>query len=618
VSLNTLSQQLNSLDVESDDAFSKLANLANQAVDYLGAIQINRTIDRLVNKPNAVKLAVLSSATCDHLVPGIRLAALRRGLLIEIYCGQYGQYRHEIMQPPSSLRAFAPEYILLSLHADSLLGQISPASSPDEVDAILNLQVESLIQLWSQAKANFGVSVVQQSFLDTAPPLFGNLDRMQSASPFQRVQVLNQKLAEAAHREQTGLLDVSKASRQKGLTHWFDRARWLQAKMEIAPAAALDFGELMAQYLNAQLGKARKCLVLDLDNTLWGGVIGDDGLDGIILGQGTAVGEAHLFIQSYAKSLKERGIVLAVCSKNEEKIARAAFTDHPDMVLSLDDIAVFIANWQDKAVNLQTIATTLNIGLASLVFLDDNPAERERIRTALPMVAVPEVGDDPTYFVDVLAGQGYFEAATFTQEDMQRAAHYSANSKRQMSMETAVTIDDYLADLSMQMMHGPVSQLELPRATQLMAKTNQFNTTTRRYSQEEIAAFADDLSCISFQARLQDKFGDNGLVSVALLASSSADSKTLVIENWIMSCRVFGRNLEGAIMNLLVAQSLELGAEHLRAEFIPTAKNGVIENLFATLGFHLQSTSTTETQIWEISLADYQLIPTYISVKENT
>src|SRR5207253_484110 len=285
--------------------------------------------------------------------------------------------------------------------------------------------------LWKAARQALKATAIQQTFLDVTEPLFGSYDRLVAGAPSRMVARLNDLMSEAAASEGVLLLDVARASEIDGIDTWFDAGRWMQAKMEIAPPAAPFYGDLVARIVAAQRGLSKKCLVLDLDNTLWGGVIGDDGLEGIVLGQGSALGEAHLAFQRYALQLKARGVILAVCSKNDSATAEAVFENHPEMVLKRTDIAAFIANWHDKAENLKTIATRLNIGLDSLVFVDDNPVERARVRESLPMVAVPELPEDAARFVPCLADAGYFEAIGFTVEDWQRAAQYAANAERE-------------------------------------------------------------------------------------------------------------------------------------------------------------------------------------------
>jgi FkbH-like protein len=413
------------------------------------------------------------------------------------------------------------------------------------------------------------------------------------------------------------LLDIARASAQDGLDAWFDVTRWLQGKIEIAPQSAPRYGDLVARLIGAQLGQSKKCLVLDLDNTLWGGVIGDDGLDGIVLGQGSAVGEAHLALQRYAKRLSERGIILAICSQNDQTIAEAAFRDHPDMILKRSDVAAFVANWTDKAENLTSIAKQLNIGLDSLVFVDDSPAWRARIRESLPMVAVPELPADAAAYVRCIADAGYFEAVRFTSDDLQRSGQYAANVERETLRDSVQSMDEFLRGLDMSVKFGSITSDNLSRVTQLINKTNQFNTTTRRYTREELSRFAEDPRNITLQFRLADRFGDIGLVSVMITRPDPDEPGVLEIVSWVMSCRVFGRQLEDEVMNIAVETALRKGARTFHAEFIPTEKNAVISGLYEKLGFPQVNGShgNGSTTCWRMDLSDYNKRPTFISVE---
>jgi FkbH-like protein len=343
-------------------------------------------------------------------------------------------------------------------------------------------------------------------------------------------------------------------------------------------------------------------------------VIGDDGLEGIVLGEGSAVGEAHLALQRYAKQLKERGVILAVCSKNDAGIAETAFRDHPEMLLRRSDIAAFLANWDDKTENLKAIATRLNIGLDSLVFVDDNPVERTRIRQSLPMVAVPELPEDTAQYVRCLADAGYFEAVAFTSEDRHRAQQYAENSERDALLESAQSMDEFLRGLEMSVLFGPFTPLDHPRIVQLINKTNQFNTTTRRYTPEEITYIINNPDVLTLQFRLLDRIGDNGLVSTMILRPTSDREKVLEIENWVMSCRVFGRELEFEAMNIAVEVALRRGARALVANYIPTAKNYVTSGLYPGLGFaeHDQLATADGATRWFLKLVDYVARETHI------
>ena len=567
-----------------------------------------------------LRLALLASSTLDHLLAPIRVAGLRHGFIVEARAGSYGQYRQELLNPDSWLHRWAPDFALFSQTAADLAPPLPVAASGAEVDEALDRSIDDLRGLWALARQSDKTVVVQQTLLDTEAPLFGSFDRFVPAAPAGIVAALNARLAAAAREEHVLLLDVAAASARDGLDFWFDVARWLQGKLEVAPGAAGMYGELLLRILAAQRGRSRKCLVLDLDNTLWGGVVGDDGPEGLALGQGSAVGEAHLNVQMYAQRLRERGVVLAVCSKNDAALAERVFDEHPDMILQRSEIACFVANWCDKAENLVTIAQTLNLGLDSLVFVDDNPAERERVRSSLPEVAVPELPDDPAHFVRCIAEAGYFEAVAFTTEDAARADQYAANSRRENLRRETQNLDTYLAGLEMRASSGPVDSIASPRAAQLLNKTNQFNTTGRRFSEEELAAFLGRDGCEGLCFRLSDRFGDNGLVSVILLQPAADDADALQIENWVMSCRVFGRQLEDEVMNAVVGRSRALGVARLEADYRPTERNRVIEELYPRLGFSRAQGPGEPGDVtrWRLELDRYRERPTFIERGEAT
>jgi FkbH-like protein len=488
-------------------------------------------------------------------------------------------------------------------------------ASTAEVGETIARSIQELRLLWRNARENLNATIIQQTFLDVTESVFGSYDRLVPGAPTQVIRQLNDQLSKAATQDNVLLLDVARASERDGIDAWFDAGNWLHGKLEIAPEAAILYGDMLARVVAAQRGLSKKCLVFDLDNTLWGGVIGDDGLEGIVLGEGSAVGEAHLVLQRYAKQLKERGIILAVCSKNDPVIAEAAFNDHPEMLLRRSDISAFVANWNDKAENLKGIAARLNIGLDSLVFVDDNPVERARIRQSLPMVAVPELPKDVAHYVRCLADAGYFEAVAFTSEDRQRTAQYAANAERESLFELSGSLDDFLQNLQMSVVFGPFGAADLPRVTQLFNKTNQFNTTTRRYSAEEVAHFAAEEQMVTLQFRLLDKYGDNGLVSAMILRPDPKKREIFEIDNWVMSCRVFGRQLEYEAMNVAVEQVRRRGGKALRADYIPTPKNGVISELYSSLGFSTLNDTTPRDcgACWFLDLTKYITRSTHIS-----
>lgn len=606
------------------------AGLADARLGFLETVQLDTALTRALAEgtdPRAaglepVRVALLASATADHLLPALRVAGLRRGLAVTAMAGAYGQYRRELLDPsdPAGLRGFGPDVVVLALTARDFLGAVPVDAPAEAAEAAVAAAVAELRALWARGRA-LGATVVQQSFLDLSAPVFGGLDAVVPGAPARLAARLNAAAADAATAAGVLWLDITRGAARDGLGRWHDPVRWLQAKMEIAPDAAGAWGELAARLVAAARGRSRKCLVLDLDNTLWGGVIGDDGLEGIVIGEGSGAGEAHLALQRHAKALRARGVLLAICSKNEAAIAEAAFRDHPEMALRRDDFAAFTANWTDKATNLEAIARALNIGLDALVFVDDNPVERDQVRARLPMVAVPEMGADPAAYVAILAEGGFFEAATFTADDAARAGQYAANAARDAEAAEAGDMDSFLKGLAMEAEAGPVTALTLARATQLINKTNQFNTTTLRRTEAEVAALMADPAAVTLTLRLADKFGDNGIVAVALAAPSDTPG-VLDLQNWVMSCRVFGRQLEEETLNLLAAAARETGAATLRAPFLPTAKNGVIRDLFERLGFTPDAAfaappEAPETLGFRLDLAGYAPRPTRIAVRRT-
>jgi FkbH-like protein len=353
--------------------------------------------------------------------------------------------------------------------------------------------------------------------------------------------------------------------------------------------------------LGAMRGKARRVLVLDLDNTVWGGVVGDDGPERLVLGRGDPEGEAFLEVQRTALRLRERGVVLAVSSKNHDEVARTPFRTHPEMLLRESHIAVFQANWSDKASNLAAIAGTLSLGLDALVLLDDNPAERALVRGALPEVAVPELPDEPALYARTLLAAGYFEAAAFTQADRERAEQYTHNARRAELAAQFGDTDAFLRSLDMVARVAPFDAAGRARIAQLVGKTNQFNLTTRRYNEAQVAEFEADSAVWARQVRLEDRLGDNGMVAVVVCRRAH---EAWTIDTWLMSCRVIGRRLEELTLDLVAAAARAGGARAIVGEFRPTGRNELVRDLYARLGFALVEEGPEGTR-WRLDLDGY-------------
>jgi FkbH-like protein len=363
------------------------------------------------------------------------------------------------------------------------------------------------------------------------------------------------------------------------------------------------YAEHVARLLGALRGRSRKCLVLDLDNTVWGGVIGDDGLEGIKLAQGDATGEAHLTLQEMALTLRRRGIVLAVSSKNEEAVARAPFQKHTEMLLKEDDFAVFQANWQDKATNIKAIAEELCLGLDAMVLVDDNPMERDLVRQMLPQVAVPELPEDPALYARTLAAAGYFESIAFSAEDRERAEMYQSNARRVALQKQAGDLDAYLASLEMEIVFAPFDRTGRARISQLINKSNQFNLTTRRYSEADVAVAEGDRAVFTLQVRLIDRFGDNGMICVIICGPGNDERRSWEIDTWLMSCRVLGRKVEQMVLREILMAAREAGMETLVGVYRPSEKNAMVRDHYAKLGFFKLREEANGTTIWALPCA---------------
>jgi FkbH-like protein len=571
------------------DAWPAIMALAGHELDFIRTARLDKALLRLcgdappVNLTAApVRLAVLASSTAEHLLPAIRVAAARHGIWLQTYLPDYGQFRQEIIDLSSGLHAFRPTAVLFALDAFHLLQGSDPAMNHASAGAFIDALLADLAGLWNAVRAAFQPQILHNTVLPVFTPLLGLNEQRLPGSAAALAARLDFALGEAADAAGVDLVAVDRWAAREGLAAWHDPVLWHRAKQEISPLATPVYGDLVARLLAAGQGRSGKCLVLDLDNTLWGGVIGDDGPEGIVIGQGSAAGEAFAAFQSYAAALSKRGVLLAACSKNDEANALAAFEQNPDMVLKRSDFSAFVANWDDKASNLREIARQLNIGIEALVFVDDNPFERNLVRRELPAVAVPEMPEDPALFAATISDGGYFEAVSLTEEDRARSNQYRANRARAEVAAEATDMAAYLQSLDMQLIWKPIDRAGVKRVTQLINKTNQFNLTTRRYSEEEVAGLIEHPEAIGLQLRLLDRFGDNGVIAVVI---GFVRHEELTIDTWLMSCRVLGRDVERATLAIVAEEARRRGAHTIIGRYRPTSKNSMVADLFPRLGF---------------------------------
>jgi FkbH-like protein len=573
-----------------ESQLSKLARLAAAIAGRGGAPGLDR-----------VKLGVLGDGTLTFLGPAIAGSALRHGAAIEVVEGDYSRAVQEAADPESELHQAGLDMALVVSDA-RLLGLDRAAFDAADAEARVTAALQRIQRIVDGLRPSVRSAMLVQTLAPPAEPLFGSFDRVEATSPFAMVEALNRKLADWSAAGGMVLIDIARLAAVVGYEVWDEPRHWHASKLSFSPDVIPVYADVVARTIGAVLGKTRKCLVLDLDNTLWGGVIGDDGLAGIALGQGSATGEAFVAVQRLALELRGRGVVLSVCSKNEEDAARSPFREHPDMLLREEHIAVFQANWTDKAANLKAIAQALNIGVDALVFLDDNPAERAQVRRELPMVAVPELPDDPALYPRTLAAAGYFETVSFSKEDRERAGYYQANAQRAANLQASGDMDSYLASLDMVCTIGRVDPVSRPRVAQLINKSNQFNLTTRRYSEAEVAAAEADPKRHAIQVRLADSFGDNGIISV-IIADKAREAWS--IDTWLMSCRVLGRRVEETVLAHLVGAAQADGAKALIGRYIPSPKNKMVAQHYAKLGFSRVEEAADGAVTYRLELADF-------------
>jgi FkbH-like protein len=520
----------------------------------------------------SVRVALAGSYTTAQLGALLRVAALRRGVRIELHETGYDVFAQEMLDPASALHAFAPDYVVLAPH-DGAIG--FPALSEDP-EAALEAEVTRWRALWDAA----GARVIQHTIAIRPDTAWGHAGLRVPGSRDALLRALNARLAQAAG-DDVLLVDAERVASAFGTARWFDDRYWHRSKQAVALDALPELARHTAAVLAGAEGLSAKCVVLDLDGTLWGGVVADEGLAGIALGGGPR-GDAHVAFQEYLLALRARGIVLAVASKNDDAVAREPFERHPDMRLRLSDIAAFAANWEPKPANVEALARTLGLGLEAIVFVDDNPAEREAVRRALPQVEVPELPADPAGYVRALSDTLLFEAATVTGDDLRRAESYRARAVAAQERERAGSLDAFLAGLEMEAVIEPFDELNLARVAQLVAKTNQFNLTTRRHPPEAIRTFMEDDECVTLYLRLRDHLADHGLVGVLI---ARRDGDALAVDTWLLSCRVIGRTAEDAMLRRLCELALERGCATVRGTYVPTARNAVVAGLYERLGF---------------------------------
>ena len=582
-----------------EQALEACLNLASISPSARNTLVVAGLLDELAPhlpaaKPNqTVKVGLLGNATLDHLQNYLKVELYQAGLRPDLYAGGFGQYTQEILDPESGLYAFAPDVLVLAIHPSRLFPNLHSFPfdmTVEERRAEMAAGLESIRTLLQTFTQRCPAVVLLHNMVVPQHPALGTLDLRDELGQVALFNTINLQLAEMVRDQfrNVYVIDEDAIQSRCGKAQATDARMWLAARLPWSDAVLRAMSQEYMRFIRPLKGLHKKCIVLDLDNTLWGGVIGEDGLAGIQLGS-EAPGSAYVAFQRELERLWRRGILLAISSKNNLDDALSVFEQHPDMVLKLSHFAAYRINWEPKEHNIREIARELNIGLDSLVFLDDNPVERAKVRDELPMVLTPELPTDPAHYRRALLELGVFDTLALTEEDRNRNKLYTEQQARQQYEATfsSGSLDDYLAGLQMTVHIEPANNLTLPRIAQLTRKTNQFNLTTRRYTEAQIDEMRARGSLV-FGMSVSDRFGDNGLVGVAIVSPRSHD--VWEIDTFLMSCRVMGRDVETALLAALAQQVRERGARHLDGWYIPTAKNAPVKDFYPRHGF----TATSE------------------------
>ena len=547
-----------------------------------------------------VKVAILADCAIQQLALLLKALAARNGVALDVYEGGYDSIDLEILNPDSSLYAFEPQYLIVLLSSEKLKARLYDSADRMAFAADTIGRIEGL---WGAFGARSAATIVQSTFVLPSERAFGNYELKAADSVGAIFTEINYRLAVRARSAKNVLLsDVDFLAASIGRQQWLDPRLWNMAKIPCRLDHLPRLAQSLLDTVLAATGIFIKCVVLDLDNTLWGGVIGDDGLEGIALGEFDE-GEAFVGFQKFIRELKRRGIILAVVSKNEHANAILPFKEHPFMALKEEDISAFVANWDNKADNIRRVQKTLNIGFDSFVFLDDNPFERNIVREYVPGVVVPELPEDPSSYLETLAGLNLFETASFSEADLQRAAQYREEAQREIIKTRFTNVNDYLVSLGMQIKLERFNAFNLPRIAQLIQRSNQFNLMTRRYGEAACEAMMKDASVAPLTLKLADKFGDYGLISVVILRSAGED---LEIDEYLMSCRVLQRGVESFAMNNIFAYARRLGLKRVVGRYIPTAKNDMVKDFFKGFGFERVGEVEGGGSEWALAVEDYR------------
>ena len=566
--------------------------------------ELKKAAKREIEGPE-FKLAVLGNVATQFFSLGIKGYLKTEGINASVFDADYNQIESQLIDVNSETYEFNPDAIILYISTDKVYEEfmdLDISLRSDFADSYMG----KINNYWKLITANSNAKIIQTNFTEIDDRAFGNFSAKTEDSFIYQIRKLNFLLEDSMkERKNVFALDLLSVQIRLGLNTFYANVLYYNAKMAVTMDAIPYIAKNVTDIVKSFKGSFKKGVILDLDNTLWGGVIGDDGIGGIEIGE---LKRGHVFtdFQRWLKQLKDRGILLCVCSKNNEDTAKEPFISHEEMVLKLDDFSMFVANWEDKASNIRFIQKTLNIGMDSIVFIDDNPFERNLVREMIPEITVPELPEDPANYLSFLQSENLFETVSYSADDKDRTKQYQAEAQRKVLEQEFVSIDDYLKNLEMVGEAKPFEPVRYSRIAQLTQRSNQFNLRTVRYTDADIERIAGDDKYITIYYTLKDKFGDHGLVSVVIMEKTS-DTEAF-IDTWLMSCRVLKRGMEEFIVNKLVEAAGNNGIKIIKAEYIETPKNKMVKDIYKTMGF-----TETEPSRYELTVSEYTGNKTFIT-----
>lgn len=549
-----------------------------------------------------IRLAVLGGSSTQDIVKLTELFLMNDGLDVEFYESDYGKY-YETVIYTDELDQFKPDIVYIHTSIRNLSWFPTIDSDQPDVEERINNELNTIKSVINKLKLKTDASIIVNNYEFPKERILGNYDAVHKAGTVRYIRKLNQRLSDYIEEiNGVNLLDINYISSMIGLDNWFDDKLWYLFGYGMSLEGQVYIAKNISNIIRAIRGNSLKCIVLDLDNTLWNGVVGDDGIQGISIGGESPQGKAHLDFQKYLKRLYDRGVTLAICSKNELENAREGL-NHENMVLKEEFFSNIKANWNPKHENVQKIIEEINIGKSSVVFIDDNPMERDIVKQHIKEVKVPKIGDDPSQYIAHLDRNGYFEVNSISTDDINRNTYYKSNVKRISSQSDYSDYIEFLTSLEMVAEIDVFDKKYMNRILQLTNKTNQFNLTTTRMNMAEIDLYRTEKDRIGLYAKLRDRFGDNGLVSVM---ACTILNDVCCIDLWLMSCRVFKRDLEFAVFNDLVKKLEKRNIKYIRGVYIQTNKNQLVENIYKELGFSKVSSANGKVQ-WEAKIDDLEL-----------